>query len=433
MKNKIFRNLVLSAMGAFCLGAAVSQGASAEVGLDGNAYITEGFDGAKIGKTGVHEWKNADAVVSVFFSLKKPKEGVRLFLKARGNAEYEVSVGGKKFNVAVNSEDFERVPVGTVSFDKSGYQRADIRAVSEEGDNFGEISALELDGVEVSEMNFVHDFSPYWGRRGPSVHLSYWQPKGVTAEYFYNEMYVPEGMDPIGSFYMVCGFGEGYFGAQVNSEKERRVLFSVWSPYDSDHPGDVPEEDRVLLKKKGEKVHVGTFGAEGNGGQSFLVFPWRAGTPYKFLVRVRPCDDGTSEYSGFFFAPEEKKWTLIATFRRPKTQTWLKAPNSFLENFKPEMGWLTRCCGYSNQWLRDTSGNWHELNHAVFSCDATGNAGVRIDYAGGVAAENRVFVLANCGFFDGNVSARTSLERVPLKIPPDIDFAELEKLATAEG
>ena len=30
---------------------------------------------------------------------------------------------------------------------------------------------------------------------------------------------------------MANGFGEGYFGIQVNGPNERRVLFSVWSPF----------------------------------------------------------------------------------------------------------------------------------------------------------------------------------------------------------
>ena len=433
MKNHFSRKTAVSVAGLLCFGASFLWGASADVELGGNAYITAGAGGAKIGEKGVHAWKSYDAVVSVFFSLKKPKKNVKLSLKARGNAEYEIEVGGKTFKVAVNAEDFENVPVGVVDFEKGGYQRANIRGVTKGGETFGEISTLVIEGVEEDEMNFVHDFSAYWGRRGPSVHLSYHHPKDVTAEYFYNEVYVPKDMDPVGSFFMVCGFGEGYFGAQVNSENERRILFSVWNPYDSDYPDDVPAEDRVTLKKKGEGVTVGAFGSEGSGGQSYLVYPWRSETPYRFLVRVHPCDDGTTEYSGFFFAPEENRWRLLATFRRPKTQTWLKGPNSFLENFNPDYGWILRCGGYSNQWLRDKDGEWHEMNQATFSYDATGRAEVRLDRVGGLADDKKIFVLANCGFFDGNVECYRVFERTPSRVPPEIDFAELEALGTPQN
>jgi hypothetical protein len=49
------------------------------------------------------------------------------------------------------------------------------------------------------------------------------------------EITVPVGQDPIGSYFMANGFGEGYFGFQVNSKTERRVLFSVWSPFRTAH------------------------------------------------------------------------------------------------------------------------------------------------------------------------------------------------------
>src|SRR3546814_14463863 len=90
----------------------------------------------------------------------------------------------------------------------------------------------------------LHDDLPiwYWGRRGPSVHLNYELPPETNAELFYNEVTVPPNADVEGSFFMACGFGEGYFGFQVNSDTERRVLFSVWSPYKTDNPDDIPEE-----------------------------------------------------------------------------------------------------------------------------------------------------------------------------------------------
>lgn len=57
----------------------------------------------------------------------------------------------------------------------------------------------------------------YWGRRGSSANIS---PDVGSADisYFYSEIYVPVGFDIIGSYYMANGFGEGYFGIQVNSK-----------------------------------------------------------------------------------------------------------------------------------------------------------------------------------------------------------------------
>ena len=79
------------------------------------------------------------------------------------------------------------------------------------------------------------------------------------------------------SYYMVAGFGEGYFGMQYNSPTERRVLFSVWSPFDTQDPKLIADAQKIKLLRKGKDVHIGEFGNEGSGGQSYLLYPWKAG------------------------------------------------------------------------------------------------------------------------------------------------------------
>ena len=53
---------------------------------------------------------------------------------------------------------------------------------------------------------------------------------------------VPEGNDVLGSYFMANGFAQGYFGIQVNSPTERRILFSVWSPFHTDDPSEIPDQ-----------------------------------------------------------------------------------------------------------------------------------------------------------------------------------------------
>ena len=55
---------------------------------------------------------------------------------------------------------------------------------------------------------------------------------------------------------MANGSREGYFGIQVNSTEERRVLFSIWSPYVTDDPSQIPEDQRIQLIKSGQDVQV---------------------------------------------------------------------------------------------------------------------------------------------------------------------------------
>ncbi len=432
MKN--FELLIREAFAATLGIGALALGASAEetvsIGLGGNAYVTSGRGGVKISDFGVSRWTNPDAVVSVFFSLSEPQKDVGLSLRARGNAEYEISGGGETFKVATEGDAFENVPVGTIGFSHSGYQQLDIRrlAGAEKPHNEpGTISDIILDGVK-SQVSCVRDFSSHWGRRGASVHVRYDVPRGKDMEYFYNEVFVPEGEDPIGSYFMPCGFGEGYFGIQVNSASERRVLFSVWSPYRTDDPNEVPEDYRVTLKKKGEGVTVKDFGAEGVGGQSYLRYPWRAGTTYKFLVRVRPQSGGNTEYTGYFFAPEENRWKLIASFIRPKTRAWLRGSYSFLENFSEGDGWKFRRVLFSNQWTRDKDGGWHELTTGTLSCDETGAKNIRLDFGGGLSEDGKSFELKNGGFFNGGLPKDRTFVRKAGHRHPDIDFGELDAL-----
>jgi Domain of unknown function (DUF5077) len=95
----------------------------------------------------------------------------------------------------------------------------------------GEIINSHTDDVKTDEGDFF-----YWGRRGPSVHLNYLLPDSVDARWFYNELTVPAAEDKVSSYFMVNGFDLGYFGIQVNSTTERRILFVVWSPFDTNDP-----------------------------------------------------------------------------------------------------------------------------------------------------------------------------------------------------
>ena len=70
----------------------------------------------------------------------------------------------------------------------------------------------------------------FTGGARTSVHLRYSVPQGKALTYAYSELTVPETLGPLGTFYMANGFGEGYFGMQVNGPSERRVLFSIWAP-----------------------------------------------------------------------------------------------------------------------------------------------------------------------------------------------------------
>jgi len=234
---------------------------------------------------------------------------------------------------------------------------------------------------------------------------------------------VPEGEDVVGSYYMANGFGEGYFGIQVNSETERRVLFSVWSPFHTDDPSSIPDDEKIILVKKGEGVYTGEFGNEGSGGQSYLKYNWITGNTYQFLLKGKPLADGYTQYTAWFKGPELQDWKMIASFKRPKTQTWLTQQYSFLENFETATGAITRKAFYNNQWVCDTKGQWYEMTEAKFTADATARKESRMDYAGGV--ENGVFFMRNCGFFNETTTIDSYHKRTALGKQPVIDLNNL--------
>jgi len=299
-----------------------------------------------------------------------------------------------------------------------------LKGLLKESDSFAEIKeVLVLQEDNSTPAKFIKD-DVYFGRRGPSTHLIYQVPEDGDVAWFYNEIEIDEGQDVIGSYFMANGFAEGYFGIQVNSETERRILFSVWSPYKTDDPKSIPEEYRITLLKKGDNVTTGKFGNEGSGGQSYKKFNWKVNTRYGFLLGAKPTGGNSTDFTAYFFDPEIGEWQLIASFRRPKTDTYLKKMYSFLENFIPNTGVLSRRGGFYNQWIYDTEGNWDEINEARFSADNTARKEARLDYSGGV--ENNGFFLKNCGFTNDHTPIGEMFNRPKGNSPPNVNFKALD-------
>ena len=403
------------------------------VPLGGNSYLTSSAAGAadRVEASGIKQWQNGKSVFSIYFRTDRAAEldlGLRLKVPD-GDSGLRATVAGSAFDIDVTGADVRDVPLGKITTDQAGYVRVDLQGLRKTGAVFADVSDLVVESETAGlKLDYVKEPSEnrfYWGRRGPSVHLNYEAPAGKTIEYFHSEITVPEGQDPAGSYFMANGFGEGYFGMQVKGADERWILFSVWSPFHTDNPKDIPEEKRIEVLAKGKDVRTGEFGNEGSGGQSFFIYPWKVGTTYRFLNRAKPDGRGNTIYTAWFFAPEAGEWKLIASFRRPETDKHLTGIHSFLENFADRNGYQGRMAYHGNQWARDTGGNWHELTRARFTGDDIANRQYRLDYAGG--AEGEEFFMRNGGFFAETVKPGTWFERksTPSK-QPDIDLDALE-------
>lgn len=203
-------------------------------------------------------------------------------------------------------------------------------------------------------------------RAARSVHLTYTAPRSTT---FYNEMTVDETTP--GSFFMACGFDQGYFGIQdLGSRKV--VLFSVWDPEPKDDPGAVPADRRVETLYRADEVRVGRFGNEGSGGQSFFDFDWKVGEVYRFLVEAAVEGDKTS-YGAWFYLNEPGVWKHLTTFRAITGGRALWDLHSFLEDFRRDGKSLheRRAARFGNGWARGMDGAWTSLTEARFSADQT--------------------------------------------------------------
>jgi hypothetical protein len=394
------------------------------VPIGGNTWT---INGGKITNKGLIDWTSTTTRVQTYIYLSQSGTlHLSLNMISGGKNILKLTIQGISKEVTVEGDLEKEYYVGNWENVNQGYVMIEMNGVSKSAESFGTVSSIGISGSSINnETAFVKDNNDnyfYWGRRGPSVHLKYTIPSSEITD-FYSEIKVPEGNDVIGSYFMANGFAEGYFGIQVNSLTERRILFSVWSPYATDNPASIPAEYKITMLKKGNNVKTGEFGNEGAGGQSYLVYPWKAGTTYKFLLRGQPQSDNSTIYTAYFFAPEENKWLLIASFKRPSTNTYLKNLHSFLENFIPETGNQTRMAIYGNPWVRDINGIWTPISSAKFTADQTARKRFRIDYAGGVKGNS--FFLKNCGFFFPSILINSQFNIDKPSIPPVIDFAQL--------
>lgn len=419
-------------IGAICLSFinGFGQNAPVTIPLGGNTW-SNAPKGGQVTDKGIVEWTDPGTSYTTWFRVSRTgKMQVWLNLSVpEGESRISIKIGNSVKDLTLTGSSVQRYNTGIWTIRDTGYQVIEIRGLSRSGAWFANIESISLEGEAVNggtaytpnnEGNFF-----YWGRRGPSVHLSYALPREVHAEWFYNEVTVPAGQDVEGSYFMADGFGQGYFGMQVNSSTERHILFSVWSPFHTDNPGAIPDSQKIIMVRKGEGVHTGEFGNEGSGGQSYLNYPWKTGNTYRFLLRAQPLEHNYTQFTAWFYAPEKGQWMLIASFKRPQTNSWLTNPHSFLENFEPSQGQQTRYVLFNHQWIQDDKGNWLSLNKARFTGDNTARKGYRMDYGGGL--KDGAFYLRNCGFFSDYTPLNTPLERPadPQTGIPDVDLTKL--------
>jgi hypothetical protein len=395
--------------------AALAQGTPLRVPAF-TAYLEPNPDGAQISThSGVTGWADPALKLVWFgnFNQIGPIDcSLALRLPAGAESKLRLTVAGACRDATARGAgtNLVAVPFGSLDLSYTGYQRFTLESLNPAGAPVGDIEALLLDGPAATQAHF--NLKPR--RNAASVHLFYPTPGGTNIDAFYCEATAVE--DPIWTFYMACGWQRGYFGMQINSPTERRIIFSVWdSGGEAADRGKVASENRVVLVAKGQGVYSGDFGNEGTGGHSHLVYPWKTGERQRFLVTAEPVDPTHTIFSGYYFLPDKKSWLLISSWKAPKAGGYLHGLHSFSENFGGANGELRRKALYGNQWIRADSGEWTELTTTTFSFDQTGRAD-RLDRFMGVEAGQ--FFLSHGGFIPGSTPYGKEFHRQQTSEPP---------------
>ena len=419
LKNKVEHpSMIMEVLTSFLLLVmAVSPRAHAEERVPAfTAYLSPDANGARVSsRSGIIGWRNPSVKVLWFGEFQQPGDlecAVSLRLPVGKESKLRLTVSGtsREATAVGKGSDTVRVNFGTFNIE-AGYQKFSLESLNPEGQDAGDLEALLLDGPAAQRAHF----NLKERRNAASVHLFYPTPGITNIEAFYCEVTAVE--DPVWTFYMACGWHRGYFGMQVNSATERRIIFSVWDsgrePTDRDK---VAAADKVTLVAKGDGVNAGDFGNEGTGGHSHLTYLWKTGEKQRFIVTAKPVDSTHTIYSGFYFHPGKKEWMLISSWKAPPDGSYLHGLHSFSENFVGSNGQLRRKALYGNQWFRTADGKWIEQTTASFSHDPTGKAD-RLDHFMGI--EGGQFFLSQGGFTAGSTRFGEVFTRPADSQPPE--------------
>ena len=370
------------------------------------AYSEPNDEGISITQEGAGPWKDSSQSLVWIGDLKQGSLDIKLAGKP-SDSFFTMEIDGvqKPINFAYGAH----FDIRQAGYRKLVLKPKNINTVS----GSGVITGLELSGTATEGARF----NLKERRNCASVHLKYPTTKDEQVEWFYNE--VRPKKVPKYTYYEACGWHRGYFGIQLNSPTERRIIFSVWDAgNEAVSRNKVGDDNRVKLLAKGPGVFAGDFGNEGTGGHSHLVYNWKTNDVHRFLVHAEP-KDGATIYSGYYYFKDTKKWGLIAKFRAPKDGAYMHGLYSFNENFGGSNGDLQREAEFGPVFLAGPNKTWRNELEAQFSCDGTGKND-RFDYASGAKGDH--WFLSNGGAVANGVKFGDKFNCINSRTKPPKDF-----------
>ena len=188
--------------------ALTQHSTSVKIPVGGNSWVNpDDRNAERITNEGWQNWKNANAVFSTYIKVNKigSLKVYGLLSVPQGISKLRCTIGRQSKEVTVSGNSKQEHLFGEWNIEQAGYIKIDIAGIEKTGELFAILNELHCSGTAINQqtayvMNNDGNYF-YWGRRGPSVHLNYDIPKDRDIEWFYSEITVPVGQDPLGSYF----------------------------------------------------------------------------------------------------------------------------------------------------------------------------------------------------------------------------------------
>src|SRR5687768_13022435 len=163
--------------------------------LGGNTWMRPAGSRGTITSRGIENWRNPEQQFDTYLRVSRPGT-LKLAFRAKtdGTSQLQFSIQEQKRTVTVSGNDTSLHSAGIWHLRDTGYVKITITGLSKTGERFADIGEYVVSGTAINERTaFVKSNDGnffYWGRRGPSVHLSYPFADSIRAQWFYNEVTV---------------------------------------------------------------------------------------------------------------------------------------------------------------------------------------------------------------------------------------------------
>ena len=300
------------------------------------AYLEPDPEGAGVSRSGISDWTDPSLKVLWFGDIKTPGKLDCSLVAAAARRRGNQAASGcrRKFPRGRGQGNGRRSGEGRfwiVRYSRGGLSAVHARIVERAGPGRGQSRGACAGRSRRRGRAFQSQAS---AAMPPRCIWCIPSAGATNVDAFYCEVTGVE--TPLWTYFEACGWHRGYFGMQVNSPTERRIIFSVWdSGSERVDRNKVGEQDRVTLGGQGRRCFRRRLRQRGHRRpQPSWSLTGRPAQKQRFLVTAKPTDATHTIYSGYWFQPEQKKWMLISSWKAPKDGGYLARPLQLLRKFR---------------------------------------------------------------------------------------------------